>query len=95
MRLDPPFHLAQSAGDVVLERNPNWAGNVLGDKKAKLDKKKKDRIEKEGRDNDRNAGELVKRAQQARAKAAEARRIVGLWAQAVVRALDKVNGKTQ
>jgi hypothetical protein len=26
---------------------------------------------------------------------AEARRIVGLWAQAVVRALDKVNGKTQ
>ncbi|MFN8051822.1 MAG: peptide ABC transporter substrate-binding protein [Acidimicrobiales bacterium] len=26
------------SGDVVLERNDNWAGNVLGDKKAKLDK---------------------------------------------------------
>jgi len=26
------------SGDVVLARNDNWAGNVLGDKKAKLDK---------------------------------------------------------
>ncbi|HWA25361.1 MAG TPA: FecR family protein [Lacunisphaera sp.] len=42
-------------------------------KKAKLDRQKRDRIEKEGRDNDHNAGDLVKRAQQARAKAAEAR----------------------
>lgn len=25
-------------GEVVIERNDNWAGNVLGDKKAKLDK---------------------------------------------------------
>lgn len=37
-----PFKFVSSgpsdSGEVVLERNDNWAGNVLGDKKAKLDK---------------------------------------------------------
>jgi FecR protein len=42
-------------------------------KKAKLDRRKKDRLEQEGRDNQRNAGEMMKRVQQIKAKAAEAR----------------------
>ena len=29
---------APDSGKVVIERNPNWSGNVYGDKKAKLDK---------------------------------------------------------
>jgi hypothetical protein len=42
-------------------------------KKGKLDRRKKDRLEKEGRDNQRNAGEMIKRVQQLRAKVAESR----------------------
>jgi hypothetical protein len=42
-------------------------------KKGKLDRKKRERMDKEGRDNERNAGEQLKRVQQLKAKAADAR----------------------